>query len=116
VIGLAHCKRECWVLAGFDPVGDSETKCLNELKKELGFDPRTSAHQLTAKHDGDKRSAKRIVTILIGDNHERELQCIHQSELQTLRTRGVDTGLSDYLAQIQERLVPVFGLKGPQGA
>jgi hypothetical protein len=115
VIGLAHCKRECWVLAGFDPADDSETERLRAVSGELGFDPSEKAHELTAKGDGDKRSAKRIVTILLGGNHERESLCIDQTELDKLRSRGLETGLNDYLLEIQERLVPVFGLKGPGG-
>jgi hypothetical protein len=108
VIGLAHCKRECWVLAGFDPVDALEESLLDELRPELGFDPRTTAHELAAKHDADKRSAKRVLGILIRDVEGREARCWEQAPLQTLRDRGQKTGLTDYLDEVRERLVPVF--------
>jgi hypothetical protein len=57
VIGLAHTKRECWVLAGFEPCNDGETALLAEVRQDVGFDPRLQAHQLTAIHDHDRRSA-----------------------------------------------------------
>jgi hypothetical protein len=63
VIGLAHTKRECWVLAGFEPCNDQERALLAEIRQELGFDPREQAEQLTAIHDHDKRSAKRVLRV-----------------------------------------------------
>lgn len=118
VIGLAHCKRESWVLAGFDPVDASEEDRLREVRKDLGFDPRTMAHELTAKHDDDKRSAKRIVTILLGNDpkRERESQCVEQTDLQILRDRSERTGLRDYLEEVQARLVPIFRNGRPGGS
>lgn len=62
VIGLAHTKRECWVLAGFEPIDEKEQELLVELRRELGFDPCIKAEELTAIHDHDKRSAKRVET------------------------------------------------------
>ena len=39
VIGLAHCKREAWVLAGFDPKNEEEKSRIEQLRRELGFNP-----------------------------------------------------------------------------
>ncbi len=108
VIGLSHLKRECWVLAGFEPADEDETRRLEELRQELGFDPRTHAHELTAKHDHDKRSAKRVLGLLTGDNPERECACWLQGSLHLLEVRGEETGLADYLREIRTRLVPLF--------
>jgi hypothetical protein len=114
VIGLAHCKRECWVLAGFDPLDPEEASRLGALRAELGFDPRIAAHELTAKHDADKRSAKRVLCTLTQDSDEREAHCWVRTHLQTLRDRGGETGLTEYLDNILVRLVPVFtGTPGP---
>ena len=58
VIGLAHTKRECWVLAGFEARDDQERELLAEIRRELGFDPCIQAEQLTAIHDHDKRAVR----------------------------------------------------------
>lgn len=39
VIGLAHTKRECWHIAGFEPESDAESERLAEVHQELGFHP-----------------------------------------------------------------------------
>jgi hypothetical protein len=108
VIGLAHTKRECWVLAGFEPCDERERALLAEIRRELGFDPCTQANQLTAIHDHDKRSAKRILRHLVQGDHEREAACWKEASLQLLRDRGGATGLRDYLHEVEERLVPLL--------
>jgi hypothetical protein len=108
VIGLAHLKRECWVLAGFHPGDDGERRILVELRLELGFDPCEQAERLTAKPDHETRSAKRVLRRLTRENPGREAQCWEQTALQTLAERGRNTGLADYLAEVRERLLPLF--------
>jgi hypothetical protein len=110
VIGLAHCKRECWVLAGFDPLPEDETEValLQTEREKLGFDPRLSAEQLTAKHDADTRSAKRVLAALAEGDHDREALCWTEANLDVLRHRGQQSGLTDYLEQIQMIIVPRF--------
>ena len=108
VIGLAHCKRECWVLAGFDPTNPGENERHAAVQAELGFDPRTSAHQLTAKHDTDKRSAKRVLGTLTQDDADREATCWGKAPLTTLRERGQETGLAEFMDEIVSRFIPLF--------
>jgi hypothetical protein len=108
VIGLAHCKRECWVLAGFDPAHPDEEDRLAAVRAELGFDPRIGAHQLTAKHDADRRSAKRVLGVLTQDDADREEFCWKEAPLATLRERGRETGLVEFLDEVSSRIVPVF--------
>jgi hypothetical protein len=112
VIGLAHTKRECWVLAGFEACDDQELSLLTAIKQELGFDPCTQSEQLTAIHDHDKRSAKRVLKHLVQGDKDREATCWKQTPLQLLRERGEQTGLRQYLEEVEQRLVPLF-LKGP---
>jgi hypothetical protein len=116
IVGLAHTKRECWVLAGFDPRDEDETRRHEELRRELGFDPRTHAEGLTARRDHHKLSAKRVLAALTGDNRDREVECWLRCDLGILATRGADTGLTMYLQEIRERLVPLFtGQRSPPG-
>jgi hypothetical protein len=116
VIGLAHTKRECWVLAGFEPRDDRETSLLADVRQELGFDPRLHAHQLTAVHDHDKRSAKRVLSHLVGGDLDREFACWRHTQLGTLKERGSETGLTAYLTEVEQRLVPILGGRVEHGS
>jgi hypothetical protein len=108
VIGLAHTKRECWVLAGFEPCNDQERSLLAAIRQDLGFDPREQAEQLTAIHDHDKRSAKRVLRHLVQEDPDRETACWKQTPLQLLRDRGGHTGLRQFLDEIEGRLIPLL--------
>lgn len=108
-IGVAHPKRECWVLAGFEPQNEAERRSLAEIERELEFDPRLRAHTLRAR-PGESRNAKRVLEQLVGRDPDREEACWMLCDLEVLRSRGAETGLVDYLNEIRERIVPVFGL------
>jgi hypothetical protein len=108
VIGLAHTKRECWVLAGFEPCNDQERSLLAAIRQDLGFDPREQAEQLTAIHDHDKRSAKRVLRRLVQEDPDRETACWKQTPLQLLRDRSGQTGLRQFLEEVEGRLVPLL--------
>jgi len=108
VLGLAHPKRECWVLAGFHPGDEEEKQLLDTARRELGFNPCTVAGELTAKHDHDTRSAKRVMRFLTRDSWQRQSECWNMAELETLRQRGHSTGLADYLEELRSELVPLF--------
>lgn len=111
ILGLAHPKRECWVLAGFEPADAEERSRLEALRRELGSDPRTQAHELTAKEAGALRDAKRVLTKLTQSRADREEICWTEGPLDSLRERGSQSGLGAYLEEIQERLVPIFKKK-----
>ncbi len=114
VIGLAHTKRECWVPASFEPGDAAESKTVHALRAELGFDPCERAEELAAIHDTDKRSAKRVLRLLTGGDSDREVQCWHGADLQTLRDRGSQTGLAAYFEELSGRLVPLFAGRQPR--
>ncbi len=103
IIGVAHTKRECWHICGFEPDAD-ELPFVETLRQELGFDPRLHSHELTAKHDRDKLSAKRVLSILTNDRFEREMGCIPIS-IRVSEQRGNQNGLAKFLMEVRERLV-----------
>jgi hypothetical protein len=107
VLGCANPKREAWVLCGFEPESAEEHARLSALRAELGFPPHTQSHELDAKDEQAKRNAKRVLRILTGDDRGREAQCWKQTPLDTLRDRGVPSGLCEYLDEIEQRLVPL---------
>lgn len=113
VIGLARPMRECWVLAGFEPLDDLETAALEELRIALKFDPREQAHRLTARKDHETRSPKRVLSCLTRGNHDREAACWKDAKLDVLRQRGTATGLAAFIREVEERVAPLFGRRGP---
>lgn len=117
VVGLAHTKRECWHICGFEPESDEERVVLAELGSEVGFDVRAKSEGLTAKHAAatDKRSAKRVLSKLCAD-HERERRCLTTLPIEKLKERGANNGLKHFLEQLELQLVPLFAPVPPPGA
>ncbi len=111
VIGVANTMRECWVLAGFEPISDAEHDRLSALRRELGFDPREKSHLLKASHSDDKRCPKGSLRVLTEGNLDREASCWRDSDLEVLTRRGKGNGLADYLAEVKTRLVPLFSAR-----
>jgi hypothetical protein len=109
VIGLAHCKREAWVVSGFEPRTDDDHSRLEALRQELGFDPRTHSHALNAKDESDKRSAKRVLRQLCDGDSHREAACWRETSLEVLAAHGRHNGLEAFLAHVQSKLVPLIG-------
>jgi hypothetical protein len=108
IVGVAEPKRECWVLAGFSPCTPEEENRFEGVRQDLGFDPSVQAHQLTAKPDDAKRSAKRVLGLLSNHDKEREARCWAEVDLLVLIERGARTGLAAYLDEIRVQLVPLF--------
>ncbi len=108
VIGVAQCKRECWVLAGFLPQDSVEHKRLQTLREELGMDPTLHAESLSAMHDHDVKSAKRVLGILTDHDWDREVTCWRTTDLAILRQSGRQTGIVEYLDELQTRFVPLL--------
>jgi len=114
VIAAANPKREAWVLCGFDPRDADEQLRLAECRQQLGCDPREKSQTLTARGAQDLRNAKRVLGILTDSNLDRESACWRETALDTLRQRGQENGLADYLTDVQEKLVPQVGWAGAE--
>lgn len=112
VIGFAHTKRECWVIAGFHPANENEESRIAELRGDyppgIGFDPRHRSDELTAKNPA-KLCAKRVLLHLTSGNHDRERVChitIVKDKLH--ESRGQNNGLYDFITEIETKLIPLF--------
>ncbi|QYX31294.1 hypothetical protein [Sphaerospermopsis torques-reginae] len=106
IIGAADPKREAWVLNGFI-ASDDEKVILEDIKNKLSFDPSIEPERLrsTSEKEPERiRNIKFIVEQLTGKDMEREKQCWEETSLETLRARGVKTGLMAYLQEVEERL------------
>ena len=105
-IGVPHTKRECWVLSGFEPT-DAEARA-RFAGLGLGFDPTMGSARLTASHDRDKLSAKRIVDLLMPAGWIRQRRCWAETSLETLRSHGEDNGLRQFVDAELPRLRALF--------
>lgn len=77
----------------------------------MSFDPCIESHRLRATSEKEPeriRNVKLIVEQLTGNNMEREKQCWEDTNLNHLRERGVDTGLTDYIQEIEKRLAAII--------
>ncbi len=108
IVGVANRMRECWVINGFEPADEQERTLLDAEHQRLGFDPRFRAHELTATNDSHDRSPKRVLRALTNDDQDRERRCVYHTSLETLRMRGAETGLPEFLDELQERLIAAF--------
>lgn len=109
ICGFPDPEREAWVLAGFDPCHPAEQQRLDELHRELGFSPVLHADRLRDKTRGALRDIKRVLAVLTGDDAEREERCWTELPLTTLHERGIDTGLSAFLTELQAVLPSLLG-------
>ncbi|NBC16011.1 MAG: hypothetical protein GVY18_01705 [Bacteroidetes bacterium] len=108
VVGVAIPNREAWVLNGFLPTDDREHALVADFRRELGFHPCEDADRLTATHKTDKKSAKRVLRVLVAESAEREASCWKQTPLERLVERGAETGLRDFLSEVEEVLLPLL--------
>jgi hypothetical protein len=111
LVGLAVSKRECWVVAGFDPESPDEEDVFKGVRQDLGFDPRFRAEDLSAKDPLAKKSAKRVLELLCGGDRNREAKCWEVAPLERLVARGQNSGLADYLEEVRQRIAPLFWRK-----
>jgi hypothetical protein len=114
VVGTANRMREAWVLNGFIPSNPEETRILKEIKISLSFDPCEEAHKLRSNswEEPDRaRNPKVVVERLTGGDSSREQQCWEETSLEFLRVKGKYSGLTAYLHEIEQRLIPVILVK-----
>lgn len=108
VLAVPDPKRECWILAGFEPRDGKEEKRLAEVRRTLGFDPRLAAEKLDAEGKKGKRNAKLVLETLMDPDSQREMSCCRETSLAILRERGARTGLATFLDEVEEHLLPMF--------
>lgn len=106
VLGCPDPMREAWVLAGFEPETDDERARLAAMRQELGFNPCEEAHRLDAKKEHARRSPKRVLEALTAGDHAREVRCWTETSLGLLRARGGHSGLTAFLDEAAQSLVP----------
>lgn len=113
VLATPHPKRECWVLAGFEPADATEEKVINEVRRLLGFDPRLTAERLTAEGQKGKRNAKTVLESLLTPGSAREETCWKETALDLIGQRGDGSRLKAFLDEVEHVLVPLLAGRRP---
>ncbi|HBQ98034.1 MULTISPECIES: hypothetical protein [unclassified Roseofilum] len=107
IIGTPDRNREAWVLNGFIPGDEQERQVLEDMAQKLSFDPCLEAHKLRSPEPQELRNAKSVLEKLTGNDYSREQQCWEATDLEVLRERGEQTGLTPYLREIETGLIPI---------
>lgn len=112
LVGAAFPEIEAWLIEGFEPLSKAEEEIITELRKQLGFDPRFNSSLLTAKHDHDRKSCKRVLHVLTRGEERRKEECYRTTPLELLRERGHASGLSRMLEEAAGILMPLCSVTG----
>jgi hypothetical protein len=107
---MAEPEREAWVLNGFVPQTNDEKEILQKIRKEVNFDPCIDAHRLRGKisQPGTETRDIKQVLCLLGIDPLREKLCWQVTPLSTLVERGGKTGLSDFIDEVSNFLLPIL--------
>jgi hypothetical protein len=97
---------EGWLVSGFLPKDEHEQARLEEVRRELSFDPTLQSHRLTAHPNAAPTDAKRVLSRLCEDDREREHACLTRD---VLHQRGDRNGARSFLEEIDQHVLPIFG-------
>ncbi len=117
VLAVAHQEAEAWVVTGFVPRHAREREQLERLAHEVGFDPTLEPQRMTPKTRADARDTKRCCDLLLaeGVHSDRGTACWLDTPLNDLTRRGRETGLPEYLADVERVILPVLtGVPAPR--
>ena len=107
-VAAAEPEIEAWLVSGFTPDGPEEQERLDALRGELSFDPTTQSHRLTSHPNDARTDSKRVLEHLCGADQERREACL--MDRAVLRQRGGTNGVKAFLEEIDQHIVPAFGV------
>lgn len=100
---------EGWIVSGFVPRNDDEQHRIEQLRRELSFDPALHSHRLTSHPNDAPTDAKRVLLRLCNDDPEREHACLVR---EILHQRGANNCARVFLDDVDHRVSPVFSDRG----
>jgi hypothetical protein len=96
---------EGWLVSGFVPSNDAEQTRLELVRRALAFDPTLQSHRLTSHPNTATTDAKRVLSRLCDDHHEREQACLAHG---VIYERGEHNGARAFLDEVAQRILPSF--------
>lgn len=116
LVAAPHQDAESWLVTGFSP-SSGETSNLKDCTRDIGFDPTQQPERLTAHPNDSPRDAKRVLRRLLGLEAESRALNLEElggfcsrllGDLERLRARGYETGVTDFLEELKKHLPPLF--------
>jgi hypothetical protein len=105
VLATPQPEIEAWLVSGF-LANDSERTQLDDIRREISFDPTLESHRLTSHPNTAARDAKRVLKRLCDNDRARELACLASRD--TLHARGEHNGARRFLDEVEQHIVPSF--------
>jgi hypothetical protein len=105
VAAMPEPEIEGWIVSGFSPADAGERTTLEELRRQLSFDPTAQSHRLTAHPNDAAADAKRVLARLSGEDRDRQRACL---ERDVVYARGERNGARRFLDEVDQRVVPMF--------
>lgn len=99
---------EGWIISGFQPADPRERATLDQLRRELSFDPTLQSQRLTSRPNDAATDAKRVLSRLCNGDRDREAACLQHA---ILHERGEHNWARAFLDDVQRLVVPAF--RGP---
>lgn len=103
VLSVALPEIEAWII--IDARERVPSKVLDEHRRRLGFDPTREAHRLVSRPPDAEHECKRVFKAL---ELEAEAHDAPLSTLDELQEWGKETGLSAFIEEVRQRLVPLL--------
>lgn len=100
--GFPHECMESWLLAAWSPRSKADKSGLEQARSQLGFWP-DQAPELLSHKDGVPKSIKAICEQLAVDE-----AVLESAALDQLRKRGVGCGLTEFLTDVADQLIPAL--------
>jgi len=108
VIGVAHPKREAWILLGFEAETEDERAAHAKARRKLGHCPVAQPERIDATSKGSKRDIKEVLGSLIiaGERHEREARCLDSDRVHCISDSSPDpTGVGRFLSDVRQKVL-----------
>jgi hypothetical protein len=107
VLAFPHPESEAWPIAVFEPVtGDDHARVRAEARR-LGYSPVERPERLTSNVSGAAGDTKAVLDALTANSAGTGDEWL-DADLDVLRARGQACGLSDFLEEVEAKVVPLL--------
>jgi hypothetical protein len=105
VIATPEPEIEGWLVSGFVPSNDAERARLEQVRRDLSFDPTLQSHRLTSHPNTAATDTKRVLSRLCEDDPDREQACLAHA---VIHQRGELNWARAFLDEVAQHMLPSF--------